>query len=807
MKNLFFFLFFVLFCAQLHAQTVSQVRNQSVNPTYTPDGTTANPPLCFNRSNHTFWGYAGGTWYKISATTNVDLDPDPANEKIVSVAVDPLANVLRINEAGSFFNVPINSIIAEASISSGSSTILVSNVAGVVTISSTDPDENATNECNTNIAVSSGNLQVSDNCGTLSVPVLQISPVQSLSGGTGITVANNGSGAYTVTNTGDTSPTNECNTGVLVRNDSLIVSDNCGEVGLPLADISPDLCTQIQSLPIGTPSGGEKVIYFGSSVPSNFVGFDFDNVNDFGCTGGDPTTTYLHDMQYSGGSIPLTTPAALTDVITIQNHINTVLIPQLNIALSLSLAPNDIIWQYNVGNNTVTVWYNPTISLYPNNFLIGDIISVCKKPIPQIPTTQTPGAACFLGDAPSAPAGWLLKGNAGTDGGATDFLGTTDAVDLVLKTNNIPILKMDTNGNITANDVTNNASSGNNSFACGQETAAIGQFSFAANYQTGATGYASASFNQSSATGDAAFAANLGLAYGSNSAAIGEVTTAHGTASFTAGGYTTATSIYETAVGAYNVPLTPYSPTGWDSRDAIFVIGGGQIGTPKNIATIWKDGRAVMNTDATNTTPIQNTWFGINGTLAQNFNHIRTNNTLAAFSTEHTPSGNYAVLGSIAGNSGLAINNTKQFAFTTTAGTSSTNLGATTTIGNYSNSGFAFGGGAVATSTIDVQGSTAVNTLDVAADITLTAVHTAIVCNNGAANITITLPTASTCRGRIYMISRGAGSTGSVTITPTGSQVQELAGTLGATTTLSALGAYGQHVIFQSNGTAWYRKN
>ena len=91
---------------------------------------------------------------------------------------------------------------------------------------------------------------------------------------------------------------------------------------------------------------------------------------------------------------------------------------------------------------------------------------------------------------------------------------------------------------------------------------------------------------------------------------------------------------------------------------------------------------------------------------------------------------------------------------------------------------------------------------------TLTFDHAAVVCKNGATNITLTLPDPANVNEHVFMISRGEGSTGDVTIDPAGSAlVQNLDGTLTTTTTLEALGDYGQHVILQSNGTSWYRKN
>jgi hypothetical protein len=69
---------------------------------------------------------------------------------------------------------------------------------------------------------------------------------------------------------------------------------------------------------------------------------------------------------------------------------------------------------------------------------------------------------------------------------------------------------------------------------------------------------------------------------------------------------------------------------------------------------------------------------------------------------------------------------------------------------------------------------------------------TKVLVRNGATNITITLPNALTCLGREYIFSRAAGSTGSITIVGSGTQIQALNGTLGATTSIGAHGTTGQ---------------
>lgn len=92
----------------------------------------------------------------------------------------------------------------------------------------------------------------------------------------------------------------------------------------------------------------------------------------------------------------------------------------------------------------------------------------------------------------------------------------------------------------------------------------------------------------------------------------------------------------------------------------------------------------------------------------------------------------------------------------------------------------------------------------------MTSEDTLIVYNNGATAVTNTLPPiAGLETGHVVGIGRGQTSTGAITITlgagATG--VQALAGTVGATTTISAHGARGIGCInwFILIGTVWYR--
>ena len=325
---------------------------------------------------------------------------------------------------------------------------------------------------------------------------------------------------------------------------------------------------------------------------------------------------------------------------------------------------------------------------------------------------------------------WHTTGNVGTDGGATNFVGTTDAQDLVLKTNSTEIARFGTTPNysISLHD-NNNISSGFHSLAIGSYTQATGYSSFSGGDGAAATGDVSFAFGTSSqataqdaiaiassvANGEQSFSVSSSVTngYGSFAAAQG---TANGASSFavikgkTNGDYSVAfgdgiesQSYSEYSLGSFNTLYTPIDPIAFNPADRLFTIGNGiNTAARNNALTMWKDGRSMWNGDVAK----QNTWIGVNGTDAQNFINVTTPaGNLAAISTEHTPSGNYVVLGSNNGNSGLVINDTKQFAFTTTAGTTSTQLGATSTVANYSSTGFLFGGGGAASSTVDIRGT------------------------------------------------------------------------------------------------------
>ena len=101
------------------------------------------------------------------------------------------------------------------------------------------------------------------------------------------------------------------------------------------------------------------------------------------------------------------------------------------------------------------------------------------------------------------------------------------------------------------------------------------------------------------------------------------------------------------------------------------------------------------------------------------------------------------------------------------------------------------------TSTLHINGSVAEAITVISSTTVLNSTHNKIVLNNGATNITITLPDALTCIGRKYEFTRYKGSKGTITVVGSGTnQIQALAGTVGATTTLGAHSTVGAGLGF-----------
>ena len=71
-------------------------------------------------------------------------------------------------------------------------------------------------------------------------------------------------------------------------------------------------------------------------------------------------------------------------------------------------------------------------------------------------------------------------------------------------------------------------------------------------------------------------------------------------------------------------------------------------------------------------------------------------------------------------------------------------------------------------STFEVNGTFGQKVSTISISTTLDDTHgSVIICNNGSTAITVTLPTASSCSGRVYTIKRNATSTANITIAGT----------------------------------------
>ncbi len=189
--------------------------------------------------------------------------------------------------------------------------------------------------------------------------------------------------------------------------------------------------------------------------------------------------------------------------------------------------------------------------------------------------------------------GWLLRGNTGTIAG-TDFIGTNDVQNFMVKTNGNQIALFGTNGNVaigSANVSLGTATpiaSGNNSFAWGTGTVAsdIGSTAWGFNSTASASG-STVWGSQSIASGP------LSTAWGAASIASGNNSTAFGYGSMKA------RSFAEVSFGF----LGTDHPVGFNAgsiqwSDRLFSIGNGAgAGSEHNAYTMWKDGSFAYNDD------------------------------------------------------------------------------------------------------------------------------------------------------------------------------------------------------------------
>ncbi len=147
-------------------------------------------------------------------------------------------NKFRINQLNKLYywnGFSWNLVSGGNSSGSGGSYIAGSGIGiSGITISNTG-DLSNTNELNTDFRVNGANLVISDAGATRAVPLLQIAPVQDIYPGNGISIFHSSfGGIWSVTNTGDLSPTNELQN-LSLSNDTLRISGG-NFVTLPLAN-------------------------------------------------------------------------------------------------------------------------------------------------------------------------------------------------------------------------------------------------------------------------------------------------------------------------------------------------------------------------------------------------------------------------------------------------------------------------------------------------------------------------------------------------------------------------------------------
>jgi len=199
--------------------------------------------------------------------------------------------------------------------------------------------------------------------------------------------------------------------------------------------------------------------------------------------------------------------------------------------------------------------------------------------------------------------GWSLTGNSGTTAG-TNFIGTTDAEDFVVKTNNVVAARFGQLGDVelgqdylgfllksTSTNIgamswgwggvasgelatvlgLNNIADGDISIVWGESNEATGNKSTAFGYENYVSGY-------------------MATVFGRRNNASGELATAFGRENF-------ARSWAETTFGYFGTDYTPTAATSANMADRLLSIGNGDSSTAHNAYTLWKDGSFAYNDD------------------------------------------------------------------------------------------------------------------------------------------------------------------------------------------------------------------
>lgn len=244
---------------------------------------------------------------------------------------------------------------------------------------------------------------------------------------------------------------------------------------------------------------------------------------------------------------------------------------------------------------------------------------------------------------------WHLTGNSGTTAG-TNFIGTTDAVDWVIKTNNTERARVKSTGNVgiatttpgATLDVngsgiigTSNTNTGTNAVATGISNTTAGNYSFTSgqNNTITSTGTRGAVFNQSnSVTGNNSIAAgfqsnaggNISYAFGYADTATGQGSAAFGFSNIASANYTFAAGSNNNATAAQ---ATAFGNDNTVSGTSSFVTGGNNTASGSN----------------TLVSGSSNTASGTNSIVTGNSNDVTATHALVV-GNDHTVAGNYSVV-------------------------------------------------------------------------------------------------------------------------------------------------------------------
>ncbi|HRG90356.1 MAG TPA: hypothetical protein PLW44_15135, partial [Chitinophagales bacterium] len=256
----------------------------------------------------------------------------------------------------------------------------------------------------------------------------------------------------------------------------------------------------------------------------------------------------------------------------------------------------------------------------------GDIRAIANGSSGQV-LTITGGVPAW---GAAGTSGWELTGNSGTTAG-TNFLGTADAVDMVVKTNSTERMRVLANGYVGVNTnsptnqltVNGSASFGNltnqinnvSSIAVGSNDTITSLGSIAVGDKVTATANACAIFGKESSVNGygSLVSGRYANASGNHSVAFGYIDSALADGAFVAnknntvrgnhatafGTFNYAPSYGEFTIGSYSTTYTAASSTNINSSDRVFTIGiGTGSGSRADAMVVLKNGNTGVGTNA-----------------------------------------------------------------------------------------------------------------------------------------------------------------------------------------------------------------